>query len=123
MTLRYSLDQVGECEWVLFDREKKGTPKAYLLFLVPLGVGIFNYQIILTAYDAASAALSPFPVFTEEIYSMFFYSVPEGVADFILNIHVTLQELDIDDPLELAHYLGGTVHSEKVKTPTILNTN
>jgi hypothetical protein len=120
---RYSLDRVGESEWVLFDGMKKGTPKAYLLFLVPVKNRTFNYQLILTAYDAAQAGHSPFPVFHEELYSMFFYSVYEGIESLVMNVFYALQTIEIDDPLELAHYLGGTVRSEVVKTPGIMNTN
>lgn len=123
MTFRYSLDRIGESEWVLFDCMKKGTPKTYLLFLTPVKNRIFNYQLVLTAYNAAESGHSILPVFSEEIYSVFFYSVPDGVEPLVMNIFYSLQDIDIDDPLELAYYMGGTVHSEKVRAPTIHNTN
>jgi hypothetical protein len=123
MNLRYSLDRVGDFEWVLFDREKAGTPKAYALFLVPLAKGVFNYQLILTTYDAVAAASTLLPVFTEEIYSMFFYSVAEGVEPLIMNVFYALQNMDIDNPQELVYGLGGSVRSKSIKAPTILHTN
>jgi hypothetical protein len=120
---RYSLDRVGESEWVLFDCMKKGTPKTYLLFLAPVKNRAFNYQLVLTAYDASLAGHSPLPVFTEEIYSTFFYSVPDGLEPLIMNVFYALQDMEIDDPLELAYSMGGTVKSERVRAPTIHNTN
>jgi hypothetical protein len=120
---RYSLDRVGESEWVLFDEMKRGTPQAYLLFVVPVKNRAFNYQLVLTAYDAVEAGNSPIPVFTEEIYSVFFFSVPEGVEPLVMNVFYALQGMDIDEPLELAYHMGGTIHSEGVKAPTIHNTN
>jgi hypothetical protein len=123
MSYRYSIDRIGELEWVLFDREKAGTPKSYALFLVPLEKGVFNYQLILTTYDAIEAATSSIPVFTEEIYSMFFYSIAEGVEPLILNLFYALQAMDIDNPQELVYFLGGTVRSKSMKAPTILGSN
>jgi hypothetical protein len=123
MTYRYSLDRVGELEWVLFDREKAGTPKTYALFLVPLPKGIFNYQLILTTYDAVEASSTLMPTFTEEIYSMFFYSIEEGVEPLVMNLFYSLQSMDIDNPLELVYFLGGTVRSKATKAPTILGSN
>lgn len=123
MSHRYSLDRIGELEWVLFDQEKAGTPKTYALFLVPLEKGIFNYQLILTTYDAVAASSTSIPVFTEELYSMFFYSVPEGLEPLIWNVFYALQAMDIDNPFELAHYFGGSVKSKVVKAPTILGTS
>lgn len=120
---RYSLDRIGESEWVLFDCMKRGTPKTYLLFLTPVKNRTFNYQLVLTAYDAAEAGHSPLPVFTEEIYSVFFYSVPEGVEPMVMNVFYALQGMEIDEPLELAYAMGGTIHSECVKAPDIHNTN
>lgn len=123
MTFRYSLDRIGELEWVIFDREKAGTPRVYALFLIPLKKGILNYQLILTTYDAVDASNTSIPVFTEELYSMFFYSVEEGIEPLVLNVFHALQDIDIDNPIELAHYLGGTVKSKAVKAPTILGSN
>jgi hypothetical protein len=123
MSERYSLDRVGDAEWVMFDRERRGTPHTYLLFLVPLVKGPYNYQLVLTAYDAASASKTAFPIFTEELFSTFFYSVPEGVEDFVYCTHQALQDLEIDDPIDLPHFLGGTVRSRAIMTPVVLNSN
>jgi len=123
MTERYSLDRVGDTEWVLFDRERRGTPHTYLLFLVPLTKNLFNYQLVLTAYDAVTASKTTLPIFTEELYSTYFYSVPEGVEDFVYCTYRALQDIDIDDPIDLPHFLGGTVRSRIIMTPTILNSN
>ena len=120
---RYSLDQVGEMEWVLFDRENRKTPTTYFIFLVKLGSGVFNYQLILTSYDAAAAGSQSYPVFKDELFSTFFYSIAEGVSDFVVNVHYALQGLDIEDPVELPSYLGGTVRSRIIHTPSIHRSN
>lgn len=111
---RYSIDRVGDAEWAIFDSEKRGDPTVYALFVTPV-VGLFNYQVILTAYDAIKSAEVLIPIFDVEIYSMFFYSIPEGVETMIHNVFLVLLETDIENPVELAYTFGGTVRSESVR--------
>lgn len=112
-TLRYSVDRVGDEEWAIFDEEKKGTPVVYMLYVIQVA-GMLNHQVILTSYDAVVSAAVMVPIWDVEIYSTFFYSIPEGVETMIHNIIEVLLDTDIENPVELAHAFGGTIRSEPV---------
>lgn len=117
---RYSVDRVGDMEWAIFDGEKKGTPTVYLMYVVET-VGMYNYQVVLTSYDAVESAQVALPILGAEIYSTFFYSFPEGMETMIHNIFLTLFAADVENPVALAHAFGGTVYSEPIRQAKMLS--
>ena len=117
---RYSVDRVGDMEWAIFDGEKKGTPTVYLLYVVET-VGMYNYQVVLTSYNAVESAQFTLPVLSVEIYSTHFYSIPEGMETMIHNIFLVLFRADVENPVELAHAFGGTVYSKPIQQAKMLS--
>jgi hypothetical protein len=113
-TTRYSLDRISNYEWVIFDKTKMGTPIVYMLYIVPLS-GIYNYQLVLSSYDAIEAANTTWVTFGPELYSTFFYSVPEGIETLVNSVLYLLVNSEIDNPIELAHVFGGTVLSCNIR--------
>lgn len=111
---RYAIDRVGNLEWAIFDSTKNAQPTVYMMYIIET-VGMFNYQLIMTSYDAIEAARTLIPVLDPEIYSVSFYSLPEGLGTFVYNVINVLLDSDIDNPVDLAYFFGGMIRSQTMR--------
>lgn len=107
---RYLVDQVGPLEYSVFDTQKPSDPTVYTLFIVPVKHKWYNYQAILTVYDA-SAVEGQWPQFQRELYSTFLYADRLAILQLGRQILSCLQSYDVEDPVELSYFFGGVVNN------------
>jgi hypothetical protein len=121
---RFIVDETGENEWQIYDAEVQGSPTVYMLYVLPVVRPPFNYQIILTVYDGATAAFTTMPELQAELWSVHFYSrrgivlMMEDVFDVLLN-----NVVDINNPLELGFAFGGLVKNNRVVSAKMHDTH
>lgn len=121
---RFIIDETGDLEWQLFDTEVQGTPTVYMMYVVETVRPPFNYQIILTVYDGATAAYTTMPTLEEELWSVHFYS-RTGVVPFLDDVFDVLLNnvVDVNNPLELALAFGGLVKNKRVVSARMHDTH
>lgn len=110
---RYQVDQVGD-DYVIFDRAFGGQrPIVYKLFVVPVQNNWYNYQAILTMFDATVNPEKDYPQFIRELWSTFFYLDDWSAPCIHSRILTCLVTTEIEHPYELSYLFGGTVRNEK----------
>lgn len=114
---RYTIDQIDDFEWQIFDAQKKHTPTTYYVIVVPV-VGVYGYQVILTSYNAIHAAGSEYKIYGPELWSTKFYAVDvEHYDEMMFNIFRCIQFTDVNNPVELSHTFGGYIRNEAIRVP------
>ncbi len=111
---RYTVDRVGEVDWVIFDGVRGMDQPQYLLWLTHANNRRFTHQLTIAAFTPKDAYDVPYLVFNEEIYSVTFYSDPEVLGSLVVEVVTQLQYLDIRNPVELSSMFGGFVKSVAV---------
>jgi hypothetical protein len=115
---RYTIDRVGTYDWHIIDGKDGQSPRVYFLYAAALEAPLLNCQMVLTSFDGAQALNNGWPTFEREIWSTRLYvENGERAIQLAYEIYETLDDAEIQDPLELVYIFGGTVGSRDVICP------
>lgn len=111
---RYTIDRVSTIDWVIFDGTRGMDKIQYLMWLTLAHGNAVTHQLTIASFIPKASYEVPFLIFEEEIYSVTFYSTPEVLGNFVINVAEQLQYFDIKNPSELSSMFGGHVKSMAV---------
>ena len=108
-SLRYNVDKAGDFDYVIFDTQNRGQ-LVYVLFVVPIVHPWYNYQVVLSVFNAATNASANYPQFERELWTSHMYLDEMGMSGICARILTCLQNYEIECPVELSYLFGGQVN-------------
>lgn len=106
---RYVIEKVGNLDYVIFDMHNKGQ-LVYVLFVVPIQHRWYNYQVVLSVFNASNRTSADYPQLERELWTNYMYLDDEGLLRICTRILLSLQNYEIEYPVELSYLFGGIVN-------------
>ena len=112
---RHKISKLGSRCHLITEVESK---KSYLLIVQNIKDSHYNYQAVLAQVGDTSPDDAKFFAIERELYNLKFFAKSSKIrTSFVANLIDSLLRDDIENPIQVAHMLGGQVHSEQVLMP------